>query len=144
MDTVALCLPHEFPLEVIEVMNRHPQICNYLDMPLQHISDPVLKRMRRQITANETRELIGNIRNINPGIRLRTTFLVGFPGETEEDHRALCSFVEEMKFDRVGVFEYSHEEGTRGYELDDDVPPAIKKSKSRRDHVDPAIHFDGT
>ncbi|HUR30997.1 MAG TPA: 30S ribosomal protein S12 methylthiotransferase RimO, partial [Saprospiraceae bacterium] len=122
--------PHKFPLEIIEVMKQHHQICNYLDMPLQHISDPVLKRMRRQITANETRELIHNIRELNPDIRLRTTFLVGFPGETQEDHEALCSFIEEIKFDRVGVFEYSHEEGTRGYELIDDVPAEIKKERA--------------
>lgn len=122
--------PHKFPLEIIEVMKNTPQICNYLDMPLQHISDPVLKRMRRQITANETRELIHAIREIHPDIRIRTTFLVGFPGETNEDHVALCQFVEEMKFDRVGVFEYSHEEGTRGYVLDDDIPADLKKQRA--------------
>lgn len=122
--------PHKFPLEIIEVMKKHPKICNYLDMPLQHISDPVLKRMRRQITSSETSELIQNIRSIHPDIRLRTTFLVGFPGETQEDHDALCKFVEEMKFDRVGVFEYSHEEGTRGYELEDDVPAELKKKRA--------------
>lgn len=122
--------PHKFPLEIIEVMKKHKQICNYLDMPLQHISDPVLKSMRRQITASETRELINNIRNINPDIRIRTTFLVGFPNETEDDHLALCRFVEEMKFDRVGVFEYSHEEGTRGYELPDNVPAEVKRKRA--------------
>jgi ribosomal protein S12 methylthiotransferase len=122
--------PHKFPLEVIEVMKKQPQICNYLDMPLQHISDPVLKSMRRQITSAETRKLIGEIRSMHPDIRIRTTFLVGFPGETEADHQALCQFVEEMKFDRVGVFEYSHEEGTRGYVLNDDVPVEIKKQRA--------------
>ena len=122
--------PHKFPLEVIEVVRKYPQICNYLDMPLQHISDPVLKAMRRQITAEETRDLIANIRKIHPDLRIRTTFLVGFPGETQDDHEALCRFVEEMKFDRVGVFEYSHEEGTRGYSLTDDVPPAVKKQRA--------------
>lgn len=122
--------PHKFPLDVIEVMKAQPKICNYLDMPLQHISDPVLHRMRRQITADETRSLIQTIRQMHPDIRIRTTFLVGFPGETEEDHQALCRFVEEMQFDRVGVFEYSHEEGTRGYTLTDDVPPEIKKQRA--------------
>lgn len=122
--------PHKFPLEIINVMKSHDKICNYLDMPLQHISDPVLKSMRRQITSAETRELISKIREMHPGIRIRTTFLVGFPGETDADHEALGRFVEEMKFDRVGVFEYSHEEGTRGYELIDDVPPQIKKKRS--------------
>ncbi|MFZ1678230.1 MAG: 30S ribosomal protein S12 methylthiotransferase RimO [Saprospiraceae bacterium] len=122
--------PHKFPIEIIEAMKRHPQICNYLDMPLQHISDPVLKAMRRQITSEETSELIKTIREIHPEIRIRTTFLVGFPGETQEDHEALCRFVEETKFDRVGVFEYSHEEGTRGYVLNDDVPAQIKKERA--------------
>jgi ribosomal protein S12 methylthiotransferase len=122
--------PHKFPLEVIEVMKRQSKICNYLDMPLQHISDPVLNRMRRQITAEETKELVRKIREIHPEIRLRTTFLVGFPGETAEDHEALCRFVEETQFDRVGVFEYSHEEGTRGYVLEDDVPAEVKKARA--------------
>lgn len=122
--------PHKFPLDIIEVMKKHAQICNYLDMPLQHISDPLLKSMRRQITATETCSLIKNIRELNPEIRIRTTFLIGFPGETESDHEALCKFVQETKFDRVGVFEYSHEEGTRGYELNDDVPAHIKKRRA--------------
>ncbi len=122
--------PHKFPLEIIQVMKDQPKICNYLDMPLQHVSDPVLHRMRRQITAEETKTLIRNIREIHPDIRLRTTFLTGFPGETEADHHALCEFVRETGFDRVGVFEYSHEEGTRGYVLEDDVAPEVKKSRA--------------
>ncbi|HJW30968.1 MAG TPA: 30S ribosomal protein S12 methylthiotransferase RimO [Saprospiraceae bacterium] len=122
--------PHKFPVEIIEVMKRQPKICNYLDMPLQHISNPVLSRMRRQITGAETKELIRTIRSIHPEIRLRTTFLVGFPGESQDDHDALCQFVTEMKFDRVGVFQYSHEEGTRAYTLDDDIPPEIKKARA--------------
>ena len=122
--------PHKFPIEIIEVMKAQPKICNYLDMPLQHFSDPVLQRMRRQITSAETKDLIERIRDIHPGIRLRTTFLVGFPGETQEDHEALCRFVEFAKFDRVGVFEYSHEEGTRGFVLEDDVPAEIKKARA--------------
>lgn len=122
--------PHKFPLDIIEVMKKLPQVCNYLDMPLQHISDAVLKRMRRQISSDETHELVRKIREINPVIRLRTTFLVGFPGETEEDHEALCQFIKKIKFDRVGVFEYSHEEGTRGYEWADDVPSIVKKKRA--------------
>ncbi len=122
--------PHKFPIEIIEVMKTHPKICNYLDMPLQHISDPVLKAMRRQITTSETKELIKKIRALHPSVRIRTTFLVGFPGETQADHEALCRFVEETRFDRVGVFEYSHEEGTRGYVLDDDVPAHVKKQRA--------------
>lgn len=122
--------PHKFPLDIIEVMARQPKICNYLDIPLQHASDPVLHRMRRQITQAETRELIQNIRAINPEIRIRTTFLVGFPGETDEDHQELCKFIEEMEFERVGVFEYSHEEGTRGYDFEDDVPSELKKERA--------------
>ncbi len=122
--------PHKFPLEVIEVMKAQSKICNYLDMPLQHHSDPILKAMRRQITAADTHELIDQIRTIHPVIKLRTTFLVGFPGETEKDHDALCQFVEEIKFDRVGVFQYSHEEDTRGYVLEDDVPADVKKQRA--------------
>lgn len=122
--------PHKFPLEVIEVMKSNPKVCNYLDIPLQHYSDPVLKAMRRQITAQETKDLIATIRTIHPEIKIRTTFLVGFPGETEADHQALCDFIRETKFERVGVFEYSHEEGTRGYELADDVPAEIKKQRA--------------
>ena len=122
--------PHKFPMQIIDVMKANPKICNYLDMPLQHISDPVLHRLRRQITGEETRKLIQEIRQLHPAIRLRTTFLVGFPGETSEDHRALCDFVREMKFDRVGVFEYSHEEGTRGYVFEDDVPATEKKRRA--------------
>jgi ribosomal protein S12 methylthiotransferase len=124
--------PHKFPLEIIDVMKELPQVCNYLDMPLQHISDPVLHRMRRQITSEETTSLINTIREMHPGIRLRTTFLVGFPGETNEDHERLCQFVRDMKFDRVGVFEYSHEEGTRGYVLEDDVPASVKKQRAEK------------
>jgi ribosomal protein S12 methylthiotransferase len=122
--------PHKFPMDIIHAMKSFPKICNYLDMPLQHISDPVLKSMRRQITSAETRDLIQRIRDVHPDIRLRTTFLVGFPGETQSDHEALCRFVEETRFDRVGVFEYSHEEGTRGYQLTDDVPPEVKKERA--------------
>jgi ribosomal protein S12 methylthiotransferase len=121
--------PHKFPLEIIDAMSARKEICNYLDMPLQHASDEILKSMRRQITVDETRTLIKEIRSRVPDIALRTTFLVGFPGETEAHVDELCDFVEEMQFERVGVFEYSHEENTSGYELIDDVST---ESKSKR------------
>ncbi len=122
--------PHKFPMDIIDVMKAQEKVCDYLDMPLQHFSDPVLKAMRRQITSEETRDLIANIRAVHPGIKIRTTFLVGFPGETQEDHESLLNFIRETKFDRVGVFEYSHEEGTRGFDLNDDVPAEIKNQRS--------------
>ena len=124
--------PHKFPLEIIEVMKRQPKICNYLDMPLQHISDPVLKRMRRQITANETRDLIHNIRTILPGIRIRTTFLVGFPGETEAEFGQLLEFLEEAQLDRVGCFAYSPVEGAAANALPDPVPEEVKEERRAR------------
>lgn len=122
--------PSKFPLEIIEVMKASKKVCHYLDMPLQHHSDSVLKRMRRQITGAETIELVSNIREILPNIALRTTMLVGFPGETNEDVEILANFMREARFDRLGVFEYSHEEGTSGYELEDDVPAEIKAERN--------------
>jgi len=122
--------PSKFPLEVIEVMAAKDNICNYLDMPLQHHSDPVLKAMRRQITGSETNDLIKNIRRINPAIGLRTTMLVGFPGETEEDIEVLADFIREARFARLGVFHYSHEEGTSGYELEDNIPQEVKEERA--------------
>ena len=101
--------PSKFPMEVLEAIRDLPKVCNYLDMPLQHINNEVLKNMRRQITREETVELVEAARRINPGLALRTTFLVGFPGETEEAFEELVDFVKEMKFERVGVFQYSHE-----------------------------------
>jgi ribosomal protein S12 methylthiotransferase len=101
-------------------------------MPLQHISNPVLKAMRRQITKEETRELIETAREKVPGIAIRTTFLVGFPGETEADFQELLDFVEEMRFERVGVFQYSHEENTDAYALMDDIPAEIKEERANR------------
>lgn len=113
--------PSKFPLEILDVMAERPEICNYLDIPLQHASDPVLEAMRRQITRSETEELIAKIREKVPGIALRTTFLVGHPGETEHDFNELLDFVKEQQFDRVGVFQYSHEESTRAYDMPDDI-----------------------
>lgn len=122
--------PHKFPLEVIEVMAQRKEICNYLDMPLQHADDTMLQSMRRQITQDETRQLIASIRERIPDVTLRTTFLVGFPGETEQYFETLCDFVQDMRFDRVGVFEYSHEEGTPGFSLTDDVPAEEKTHRA--------------
>ena len=124
--------PSKFPLEIFTAMAELPQVCNYLDIPLQHASDSVLERMRRQITQAETRELIAEARKTVPGIAIRTTMLVGFPGETEEEFQQLCDFVEDMRFDRLGVFQYSHEEDTRAYELEDDVPAEVKAERANR------------
>lgn len=124
--------PNKFPLEVLETMARQPKICKYLDIPLQHASDGVLFRMKRQTTRAEQKELIQKAKKIVPEIRIRTTFLVGFPGETEEEFEDLCRFVEEMEFDRVGVFQYSHEEDTSAYLFEDDVPAEIKQERSTR------------
>lgn len=122
--------PSKFPLDVIRAMKELPSVCNYLDIPLQHASDGVLSRMKRQITRSETEQLISDIRAINPGITLRTTMLVGFPGETDEEFDELCQFVREQRFDRLGVFTYSHEEGTSGYELEDDVTEDTKQERA--------------
>ncbi len=121
--------PSKFPLDIIDVMAEESKICNYLDMPLQHADDHVLARMRRQITKAETIELIDKIRARIPNIVLRTTFLVGYPGETAGEFDVLCQFVKKMRFDRVGVFQYSHEEDTRAFDVTDDIPA---EEKSRR------------
>jgi ribosomal protein S12 methylthiotransferase len=124
--------PSKFPLEIFEVMAAQPKICNYLDMPLQHAQNDVLARMRRQITVEETRELLEKARSLVPGITLRSTFLVGFPGETESEFEALCDFIVEASLDRVGVFTYSHEESTRAHDLVDDVPEEVKMDRANR------------
>ncbi len=124
--------PSKFPREILEVMARQPKICNYLDIPLQHASDTVLERMRRQTTCQEQRELILYARATVPNLAVRTTFIVGFPGETEEEFQELCDFVEEMQFDRVGVFQYSHEEDTSGFLLEDTVTTEEKADRSNR------------
>jgi ribosomal protein S12 methylthiotransferase len=123
--------PSKFPLEVIDVMRERPNICNYLDMPLQHASNNMLKAMKRQITREEMEDLIGEIRLRNPGICLRTTLIAGFPGETREDVEELKTFLEKMRFDRVGIFTYSHEEGTSGYELEDNLPQEEKEARAQ-------------
>ncbi|MEM1328673.1 MAG: 30S ribosomal protein S12 methylthiotransferase RimO [Bacteroidota bacterium] len=124
--------PSKFPLEVLEVMAKREEICNYLDIPLQHANDAVLARMRRQITQTETRELIAAARRIVPDITIRTTMLVGFPGETEEEFQDLLDFVNDIEFERVGVFQYSHEEDTRAYDLEDDVSAEEKADRANR------------
>jgi len=124
--------PSKFPTEIFEVMARRKEICNYLDMPLQHASDSVLERMRRQITRAETEQLIATARKQVPGLTLRTTLLVGYPGETEEEFEELCDFVRKNRFDRLGVFQYSHEEGTRAYDVEDDVPEEVKAERANR------------
>lgn len=124
--------PSKFPTEVFDVMAERPEICNYLDMPLQHASNRVLERMRRQITKEETVELVELARQRVPNLALRTTMLVGFPGETEEDVAELIDFIETMRFDRLGVFQYSHEENTRAYGLADDVPEEVKAERAGR------------
>lgn len=123
--------PSKFPLEILDVMRDRPNICNYLDMPLQHASDNMLKAMRRQITRAEMTELIHKIRATVPGICLRTTLIVGFPGETEADIEELKEFLQEHRFDRVGVFTYSHEEGTSAHGLVDDVPADVKQQRAQ-------------
>jgi ribosomal protein S12 methylthiotransferase len=124
--------PNKFPREIFDAMARQPKVCNYLDIPLQHAADGVLDRMNRQTTRAEQRELIEYARTIVPNIAIRTTFLVGFPGESEAEFQDLCDFVEEMRFDRVGVFQYSHEEDTSGFLFVDDVDPELKLERANR------------
>ena len=124
--------PSKFPLEVFDVMAERDEICNYLDIPLQHASNAVLERMHRQITQEETRELIRVAREKVPGISLRTTLLVGYPGETEAEFAELEDFVRAMRFDRLGVFQYSHEEDTPAYGFADDVPTEVKAERAAR------------
>ena len=123
--------PHKFPLEILDVMRERENICNYLDMPLQHASDKMLKAMRRQITRTETEELIGAVREKVPGLCLRTTLIAGFPGETLDDIEETKEFLNKHRFDRVGIFTYSHEEGTSGYDLVDDVPAEEKERRAQ-------------
>lgn len=123
--------PSKFPLEILDVIRERDNICKYLDMPLQHASDRMLKAMKRQITRAEMDELIHTIRERVPGICLRTTLIAGFPGETEEDVASLKQFLQEHRFDRVGIFTYSHEENTSAYDLVDDVPAEVKQQRAQ-------------
>jgi ribosomal protein S12 methylthiotransferase len=123
--------PSKFPLEILDVMRDRENICNYLDMPLQHASDPMLKAMKRQITRSEMTELIYAIREKVPGICLRTTLIAGFPGEQESDIEEMKGFLTEHRFDRVGIFTYSHEEGTSAHNRTDDVPADVKEARAQ-------------
>jgi ribosomal protein S12 methylthiotransferase len=123
--------PSKFPLDIIDAIKDRPNICNYLDMPLQHASNNMLKAMKRQITREEMEDLIGNIRYKIPDICLRTTLIAGFPGETRDDVEELKTFLQKMRFDRVGTFTYSHEEDTSAFGLIDDVPAEMKEERAQ-------------
>lgn len=123
--------PSKFPLDIIDAMKERDNICNYLDMPLQHASNNMLKAMKRQITREEMNELIFAVREKLPDICLRTTLIAGFPGETEDDVEELKSFLRQHRFERVGIFTYSHEEGTSAYDLADDVPQEVKEERAK-------------
>jgi len=122
--------PTGFPMEALDVMREKDNICNYLDIPLQHASSRMLKSMRRGITREKTTQLIKDIRERVPGIAIRTTLISGYPGETEEDQAEMLEWVEEMRFDRLGVFTYSHEENTHAFKLEDDVPDELKQARA--------------
>jgi ribosomal protein S12 methylthiotransferase len=122
--------PSKFPLEIIDVMKERDNICNYLDMPLQHASNKMLQAMKRQISREEMEDLIGEIRYRIPDICLRTTLIAGFPGETRDDVEELKDFLERMRFDRVGIFTYSHEEDTSAFDLADDITAGEKESRA--------------
>ena len=123
--------PSKFPLEILDVIRERSNICKYLDMPLQHASNRMLQRMKRQITREEMEELVHIIRQKVPGICIRTTLIAGFPGETREDVEELKDFLQRMRFDRVGIFTYSHEEGTSAHEMNDAVPAEEKEARAQ-------------
>src|SRR6187549_865692 len=123
--------PSKFPIEIIDAIKERENICNYLDMPLQHAANNMLRLMKRQITREEMEDLVGEIRNRMPDICLRTTLIAGFPGETRDDVEELKVFLQKMRFDRVGIFTYSHEEGTSAHDLTDDVPAAEKEERAQ-------------
>jgi len=122
--------PTGFPMDVLDVMNREPKVCNYLDIPLQHISDSILKSMRRGTTKEKTTKLLKEFRAKVPEMTIRTTLIVGYPGETEEDYQTLKEWVKDMRFERLGCFTYSHEENTHAYKLEDDVPEEVKQERA--------------
>ncbi|MES2108104.1 MAG: 30S ribosomal protein S12 methylthiotransferase RimO [Bacteroidota bacterium] len=122
--------PSGFPMEILDVMNERENICKYMDMPLQHISDDMLKSMRRGTTKQKTIDLVNQIRDKVPGIAMRTTLITGYPGETEQDFAEMAEWVEETKFDRLGCFTYSHEEKTHAFSLIDDVPDEVKQERA--------------
>lgn len=123
--------PSNFPMDVLDVMNERSNVCNYLDMPLQHISDKMLKTMRRQISRKKTEDLVAAIRDKVPGIALRTTLISGFPGETDSDFQELADWVQATRFDRLGIFPYSHEENTHAFTLEDNVPQEVKEQRAQ-------------
>ncbi len=122
--------PSGFPLDVLDVMKNKKNVCNYLDIPLQHISDNMLKSMRRGISKQKTIDLVNQIRDKVPGIAIRTTLIAGYPGETEKDHEEMLEWIEASKFERLGIFTYSHEENTHAHLLKDDVKAATKKKRA--------------
>ena len=125
--------PNDFPMDLLPVMRERENVCKYMDIALQHISDPVLKRMHRNITAQETRELLGRIRQEVPGIHLRTTLMVGFPGETDDDFNRLLDFVKEQRFERMGAFAYSEVDGTySAIHYNDDISDEVKQARLSR------------
>ncbi|MCZ4320069.1 30S ribosomal protein S12 methylthiotransferase RimO [Aequorivita viscosa] len=124
--------PTGFPMDVLEVMRNEPKICNYIDIPLQHISDSILKSMRRGTTKAKTTKLLEDFRAAVPEMAIRTTLIVGYPGETEEDFQTLKQWVKDMRFERLGCFTYSHEENTHAYNLEDDVPEDVKMNRANQ------------
>lgn len=122
--------PTGFPMDVLDAMRNNPKICNYIDIPLQHISDPILKSMRRGTTQEKTTKLLSDFRKTVPQMAIRTTLIVGYPGETEADFQTLKQWVAAMRFDRLGCFTYSHEENTPAYALEDNVPEEIKRARA--------------
>lgn len=122
--------PGGFPLDVLDVMKDRKNICNYLDMPLQHITDNMLKSMRRGTTKQKTIDLVNTIRDKMPDIAIRTTLIAGYPGETEQDHQEMLEWIEQTRFDRLGIFAYSHEENTHAYSLKDNVPAKVKQART--------------
>ncbi|WP_396174439.1 30S ribosomal protein S12 methylthiotransferase RimO [Flavobacterium sp.] len=122
--------PTGFPMDVLDLMKKEPKICNYIDIPLQHISDSVLKSMRRGTTQEKTTNLLKEFRKAVPDMTIRTTLIVGYPGETEQDFLILKDWVQEMRFERLGCFAYSHEENTHAFALDDDVPAEVKQQRA--------------
>jgi ribosomal protein S12 methylthiotransferase len=123
--------PSKFPMEIIDAMKERENICNYLDMPLQHASNRMLKAMKRQITREEMEDIIGDIKYKIPGICLRTTLIAGFPGETQDDVEELKTFLKKIEFDRVGIFTYSHEENTSAHILEDNIPEEVKEQRAQ-------------
>nr|WP_293296177.1 30S ribosomal protein S12 methylthiotransferase RimO [Allomuricauda sp.] len=122
--------PTGFPMDVLEVMRNEPKVCNYIDIPLQHISDSILKSMRRGTTQAKTTKLLNDFRETVPNMAIRTTLIVGYPGETEQDFETLKQWVQEMRFERLGCFTYSHEENTHAFNLEDNVPEEVKQERA--------------